>query len=47
MHVRRADGGEAATHPRWAALCELKRQSASRFVFASGHGGPFCNLPIT
>jgi integrase len=38
LHVRRAKGGEAATHPllgdELRALRELKRQSASRFVFA-------------
>ena len=45
MHVRRAKGGEAATHPllgdELRALRELKRQSASSFVFASERGGPF------
>ena len=45
MHVRRAKGGEAATHPllgdELRALRELKRQSASPFVFASERGGPF------
>jgi integrase len=45
MHVRRANGGEAATHPllgdEIGALRELKRQSASPFVFASERGGPF------
>jgi integrase len=45
MHVRRAKGGEAATHPilgdELRALRELERQSASPFVFASERGGPF------
>jgi integrase len=45
MHVRRAKGGEAATHPllgdELRALRELKRQSASPFVFASERAGPF------
>ena len=45
MHVRRAKGGEAATHPllgdELRSLRELKRQSASPFVFASERGGPF------
>jgi len=45
IHVRRAKGGEAATHPllgdELRALRELKRQSASPFVFASERGGPF------
>src|SRR6185437_7517268 len=45
MHVRRAKGGEAATHPllgdELRALRELKRQAASPFVFASERGGPF------
>ena len=45
MHVRRAKGGEAATHPilgdELRALRKLKRQSASPFVFASERGGPF------
>jgi integrase len=45
MHVRRAKGGEAATHPllgdELRALRGLKRQSASPFVFASERGGPF------
>jgi integrase len=45
MHVRRAKGGEAATHPilgdELRALRELKRQSTSPFVFASERGGPF------
>jgi integrase len=45
MHVRRAKGGDAATHPllgdELRALRELKRQSASPFVFASERGGPF------
>jgi integrase len=45
MHVRRAKGGESATHPllgdELRALRELKRQSASPFVFASERGGPF------
>jgi integrase len=45
LHVRRAKGGEAATHPllgdELRALRELKRQSASPFVFASERGGPF------
>ena len=45
MYVRRAKGGEAATHPllgaELRALRELKRQSASHFVFASERGGPF------
>jgi integrase len=43
--VRRAKGGEAATHPllgdELRALRELKRQAASPFVFASERGGPF------
>ena len=45
LHVRRAKGGEAATHPllgdELRALRELRRQSASPFVFASERGGPF------
>ena len=45
MHVRRAKGGQEATHPllgdELRALRELKRQSASPFVFASERGGPF------
>jgi integrase len=45
MHVRRAKGGQEATHPllgdELRALRELKRQSASLFVFASERGGPF------
>ena len=45
MHVRRAKGGQEATHPLLGddlrALRELKRQSASPFVFASERGGPF------
>jgi integrase len=45
MHVRRAEGGQEATHPllgdELRALRELKRQSASPFVFASERGGPF------
>ena len=45
MHVRRAKGGEAATHPllgdELRALRELKRQATSPFVFASERGGPF------
>jgi integrase len=45
MHVRRAKGAEAATQPilgdELRALRELKRQSASPFVFASERGGPF------
>jgi integrase len=45
MHVRRAKGGQEATHPllgdELRALGELKRQSASPFVFASERGGPF------
>jgi type 1 fimbriae regulatory protein FimB/type 1 fimbriae regulatory protein FimE len=45
IHVRRAKGGEAATHPllgdELRALRELKRQSPSPFVFASERGGPF------
>jgi integrase len=45
MHVCRAKGGEAATHPilgdELVALRELKRQSISPFVFASERGGPF------
>ena len=40
-----AKGGKAATHPvlgdELRALRELKRQSASPFVFASERGGPF------
>ena len=40
MHVRRAKGGQEATHPL-LALRELKHQSASPFVFASERGGPF------
>ena len=39
-----AKGGKAATHPllgdELRALRELKRQSASPFVFASERGGP-------
>ena len=45
MHVRRAKGGQDATHPllgdELRALRELKRQSASPFVFASERRGPF------
>jgi type 1 fimbriae regulatory protein FimB/type 1 fimbriae regulatory protein FimE len=45
MHVRRAKGGQEATHPllgdELRALRELKRQSASPFAFASERGGPF------
>ena len=45
LHVRRAKGGEAATHPlhgdELRALRELKRHASSPFVFASEHGGPF------
>jgi integrase len=45
MHVRRAKGGQEATHPllgdELRALRELKRQSASPFVFASERSGPF------
>src|ERR1700722_8864651 len=45
MHVRRAKGGEAATHPilgdELRALRELRRQSASPSVFASERCGPF------
>ena len=45
MHVRRAKGGDANTHPllgdELRALRELKRSSASPFVFASERGGPF------
>jgi hypothetical protein len=41
MHVRRAKGGQDATHPllgdELRALRELKRQAASPFVFASEH----------
>jgi integrase len=44
MHLRRAGGGQEATHPllgdELRALRELKRQSASPFVFASERGGP-------
>ena len=43
--MRRAKGGREATHPllgdELRALRELKRQSASPFVFASERGGPF------
>src|ERR1700730_6375272 len=42
MHVRRAKGGESATHPllgdELRALRELKRQAASAFLFASARG---------
>ena len=45
IYVRRAKGGQEATHPllgdELRALRELKRQSASPFVFASERGGPF------
>ena len=45
VYVRRAKGGQEATHPLLGdesrALRELKRQSASPFVFASERGGPF------
>ena len=45
VHVRRAKGGQDATHPllgdELRALRELKRQSASPFAFASERGGPF------
>jgi site-specific recombinase XerD len=45
----RAKGGEAATHPilgDCGALRELKRQSASPFVFASERGGPFTPVAV-
>ena len=42
IHVRRAKGGQEATHPllgdELRALRELERQSASPFVFASERG---------
>ena len=45
VYVRRAKGGQATTHPllgdELRALRELKRQSASPFVFASERGSPF------
>jgi integrase len=45
MHVRRAKGGQEATHPllgdELRTLRELKRNAASPFVFASERGGPF------
>ena len=45
MHVRRAKGGQEATHPllgdELRALRELKRYSVSPFIFASERGGPF------
>src|ERR1700724_1371355 len=45
VYVRRAKGGQEATHPllgdELRALRELKRQAASPFVFASERGGPF------
>jgi integrase len=45
MHVRRAKGGQEATHPllgdELRALRELKRHATSPFVFASERGGPF------
>ena len=45
VYVRRAKGGQEATHPilgdELRALRELKRQSASPFVFASERGSPF------
>jgi integrase len=45
IYVRRAKGGQEATHPLFGdelrALRELKRQSASPFVFASERGSPF------
>ena len=45
IYVPRAKGGQEATHPllgdELRALRELKRQSASPFVFASERGGPF------
>ncbi len=45
MHVRRAKGGQEATHPflgdEQRALRELKRHAISPFVFASERGGPF------
>jgi integrase len=45
VYVRRAKGGQEATHPllgdELRALRELKRRSASAFVFASERGGPF------
>jgi integrase len=44
-YVRRAKGGQEATHPllgeELRALGVLKRQSASPFVFASERRGPF------
>ena len=50
LHVRRAKGGEAATHPllgdELRALRELRRQSASPFVFVSERGGPFTPLGL-
>jgi hypothetical protein len=46
--VRRAKRGQEATHPllgdELRALRELKRQSASPFVFASERGGPCLNM---
>jgi site-specific recombinase XerD len=42
IHVRRVKGGHEATHPLLGdELRELKRQSASPFVFASERAGPF------
>ena len=45
MHVRRAKGGQEATHPllgdELRALRELNRLATSPFVFASERGGPF------
>jgi integrase len=45
VHVRRAKGGQEATHPllgdELRALRELKRHATSPFVFASERDGPF------
>src|SRR5262249_47286616 len=45
LHVRRAKGGDSATHPllgdEMRALRALQRQAESSFVFVSERGAPF------
>jgi integrase len=45
LHVRRAKGGDSATHPllgeEMRALRALKREGKSPFVFVSERGAPF------
>src|SRR5271157_2018201 len=45
LHVRRANGGDSATHPllgdEMRALRALKREARSPFVFVSERGAPF------